>query len=117
MAFNSSLRLYLDHDLCEGEVITPTSAQSHYLLNVVRLDEGEGIAVFNGRDGEWEGRFNRTDKRNASLTIGAQLRRQTTAPDLHYIFAPLKRARLDYMVQKAVELGVSRLSPVITAQY
>lgn len=115
MAFNSSIRLYLEEDLSAGEVITPDKAQSHYLINVVRLKEGEKIAVFNGRDGEWEGEFKRADKRTASLVVRGRLRAQLAGPDLHYVFAPLKRARLDYMVQKAVELGVSRLSPVITA--
>ena len=87
--------------------------QSNYLGNVLRLGSGESILVFNGRDGEWraeiEGR-----KRPDGLTIAAQTRPQDRLPDIAYVFAPLKHARLDYMVQKAVEMGASRLQPVLT---
>ena len=87
--------------------------QSNYLGNVLRLGSGENILVFNGRDGEWraaiEGR-----KRADGLTIVARTRPQDRLPDIAYVFAPLKHARLDYMVQKAVEMGASRLQPVLT---
>lgn len=87
--------------------------QSNYLGNVLRLGSGENILVFNGHDGEWraaiEGR-----KRADGLTIVARTRPQDRLPDIAYVFAPLKHARLDYMVQKAVEMGASRLQPVLT---
>ncbi len=114
MTVTSSIRLYVDERLGEGEIIKCTAAQTHYLLNVVRQRGGETFAVFNGVDGEFVAHVSRAEKRSCDLTIGIKLRDQISGPDLQYIFAPLKRARLDYMVQKAVELGVSQLSPVMT---
>lgn len=114
MGFNSSVRLYVNQPLLEGADLVCERAQAHYLRNVVKLYEGERFAVFNGEDGEWEAQFTKHGKRDAGLIIEKQICAQIYGPDLHYIFAPLKRARLDYMVQKAVELGASRLSPVIT---
>jgi 16S rRNA (uracil1498-N3)-methyltransferase len=86
----------------------------HYLGNVLRLREGEKLLVFNGRDGEWCAELSAVHKKRAELTLEHQTRPQEDGPDLHYLFAPLKRARLDYMAQKATELGVSALRPVIT---
>jgi 16S rRNA (uracil1498-N3)-methyltransferase len=106
-------RLFVDAPLREGERIMLERNQSNYLGNVLRLGSGENILVFNGRDGEWraaiEGR-----KRADGLTIVARTRPQDRLPDIAYVFAPLKHARLDYMVQKAVEMGASRLQPVLT---
>src|SRR5205085_1702106 len=81
---------------------------------VLRLAPPDEVLVFNGRDGEWQATLARASKKLLTLTPRTQARAQTAAGDLHYLFAPLKRARLDYMVQKAVEMGVSRLAPVIT---
>ena len=106
-------RLYVDAPLAEGGVVMLDRAQTHYLTTVMRLSAGEGILVFNGRDGEWNAAIE-GGKRAATLRVGARTRPQTAAGDLHYLFAPLKSARLDYMVQKAVEMGVSRLQPVLT---
>ena len=86
----------------------------HYLGNVLRLHEGEKLLVFNGKDGEWCAELSAVGKRRAELTLDHQTRPQADGPDLHYLFAPLKRARLDYMAQKATEMGVSALRPVIT---
>jgi 16S rRNA (uracil1498-N3)-methyltransferase len=106
-------RLFVDAPLREGERIMLERNQSNYLGNVLRLGSGENILVFNGRDGEWraaiEGR-----KRADGLTIVARTRPQDRLPDIAYVFAPLKHARLDYMVQKAVEMGASKLQPVLT---
>jgi 16S rRNA (uracil1498-N3)-methyltransferase len=88
--------------------------QAHYLGDVLRLEPGDDVLVFNGRDGEWQAKLARPSKKALALTPHTQARPQTTPGDLHYLFAPLKRARLDYMVQKAVEMGVSRLAPVHT---
>jgi 16S rRNA (uracil1498-N3)-methyltransferase len=108
-----SPRLYVKENLEAGSLIELERGQAHYLTHVMRLKAGDGVLVFNGRDGEWHGIIEMA-KRTASLRIGAKTRDQTVAADLHYLFAPLKSARLDYMVQKAVEAGVSRLQPVIT---
>jgi 16S rRNA (uracil1498-N3)-methyltransferase len=106
-------RLFVDAPLREGARIALERNQSNYLGNVLRLSAGETILVFNGHDGEWraeiEGR-----KRPDGLTIVAQTRPQDRLPDIAYVFAPLKHARLDYMVQKAVEMGASALLPVLT---
>src|SRR4249920_3543023 len=106
-------RLFVDAPLKEGERIALERNQSNYLGNVLRLSAGESILVFNGRDGEWKAEIDGR-KRPDGLTIAAQTRPQDRLPDIAYVFAPLKHARLDYMVQKAVEMGASRLLPVLT---
>jgi 16S rRNA (uracil1498-N3)-methyltransferase len=108
-----SPRLYVEAPLAEGAEVTLNAAQSHYLGTVLRLKPSSQVLVFNGRDGEWEARL-AVAKRASALVIGGKTRPQSVAADLHYLFAPLKAARLDYMVQKAVEMGVSRLQPVFT---
>jgi 16S rRNA (uracil1498-N3)-methyltransferase len=107
-------RLYVAMPLAEGASIALDAAQANYLGNVLRLKTGDSVLVFNGRDGEWRGSLASTGKRRVALTIERRTRAQTDAIDLHYLFAPLKHARLDYMVQKAVEMGASRLQPVLT---
>jgi 16S rRNA (uracil1498-N3)-methyltransferase len=108
-----SPRLYVEAPL-EGGALAPLApAQQHYLTHVLRLKAGGHVLAFNGRDGEWQADLE-PGKRTAGLRIGARTRAQTAAADLHYLFAPLKAARLDYMVQKAVEMGASRLQPVLT---
>ena len=97
-----------------GATLALDRPQGHYLADVLRLRPGGTVLVFNGRDGEWRGLFATGPRRSVLLTIEEQTRPQTPPADLHYLFAPLKRSRLDYMVQKAVELGVSRLQPVLT---
>jgi len=106
-------RLFVDAPLSPGERIALDQNQSNYLGNVLRLAAGEQVLVFNGRDGEWQARI-AGRKRPDSLEILAQTRPQDRLPDIAYVFAPLKHARLDYMVQKAVEMGGSRLQPVLT---
>ncbi len=108
-----SPRLYVAAPLEAGATVTLDHAQTHYLGTVLRLKSGSRVLVFNGRDGEWMATL-AAQKRAASLMIDAKTRDQTAAGDLHYLFAPLKAARLDYMVQKAVEMGVSLLQPVLT---
>ena len=106
-------RLFIDAPLAAGGVVALDRAQAHYLKRVLRLKDGQDILVFNGRDGEWRGTLE-GGRREATLRIGERTRTQTAPADLHYLFAPLKSARLDYMVQKAVEMGVSQLRPVLT---
>jgi 16S rRNA (uracil1498-N3)-methyltransferase len=107
-------RLYLDHPLAAGARLALDGPQTNYLRNVLRLKPGDPVLAFNGRDGEWRTALADGGKRTLVLSVEELSRPQTPALDLHYWFAPLKHARLDYMVQKAVEMGVSRLQPVIT---
>ena len=109
-----SPRLYVDADLDPGGAIPLAREQANYLINVMRRAPGDLVLVFNGRDGEWRARIEIAGKRQASLILENQARAQSGGPDLHYLFAPLKRSRLDYIVQKATELGVARLQPVLT---
>jgi 16S rRNA (uracil1498-N3)-methyltransferase len=106
-------RLFIDAALREGERIALERNQSNYLGNVLRLSAGETILVFNGCDGEWQAAIEGR-KRPDGLSIVARTRPQDRLPDIAYVFAPLKHARLDYMVQKAVEMGASVLQPVLT---
>jgi len=108
-----SPRLFIDAPLAAGETVELERNQSNYLGNVLRLAAGETILVFNGRDGEWQASI-AGRKRPDSLTIQRQSRPQDRLGDIAYVFAPLKHARLDYMVQKAVEMGASVLQPVLT---
>ena len=106
-------RLFVEAALAAGETVALERDQSNYLGNVLRLTAGDTILVFNGRDGEWQAAI-AGRKRPDSLEIIDQTRPQDRLPDLAYVFAPLKHARLDYMVQKAVEMGASSLQPVLT---
>jgi 16S rRNA (uracil1498-N3)-methyltransferase len=110
----SAPRLYIDAALAAGVVLALDRNQHNYLCNVLRLSEGDTVLVFNGRDGEWRAAVAPTGRKQIALHLKDQVRPQTPANDLHYLFAPLKHARLDYMVQKAVEMGVTCLRPVIT---
>ena len=107
-------RVYLDAPLAEGLAVSFDRAQANYLLNVLRLKPGDTLLLFNGRDGEWQVRLAGTGKRAPTAVIGERMREQPRPSDLHFLFAPLKHARLDYLVQKAVEMGAARLQPVIT---
>ena len=108
-----SPRLFVEAPLGQGAEVRLNAAQAHYLGAVLRLKSGGRVLVFNGRDGEWEGSL-AAAKRVALVRVAEQTRAQSAATDLHYLFAPLKAGRLDYMVQKAVEMGASRLSAVLT---
>src|SRR5215472_13629820 len=108
-----SPRLFVDAPLGEGRMVALERGQSNYLGNVLRLKAGDSILVFNGRDGEWQATI-AGKKRPDHLTVERQVRPQDRVSDLAYVFAPLKHARLDHMVQKAVEMGASRLQPVLT---
>jgi 16S rRNA (uracil1498-N3)-methyltransferase len=109
-----SPRLYLEAPLGSGQTLGLQPAQANYLRNVLRLKAGAPVLVFNGRNGEWRATLIDSGKRALALEIGEQTRPQTQPFDLHYLFAPLKHARLDYMVQKAVEMGACRLQPILT---
>lgn len=108
-------RLFLDHPLEGGLEIVLEKSQSNYLVNVLRLKEGDPLLTFNGHDGEWRAHLHQASKKAVVLKVDERLRPQPEPSRLDYYFAPLKHARLDYMVQKAVEMGAGRLCPVITA--
>jgi len=110
----TSPRLLVDTDLRQAGKVALSPQQANYLLAVLRLREGARVLVFNGRDGEFAAALEGVTRKGASLAIGARLRQQEFAPDIDYLFAPLKHARLDYVAQKAVEMGARRLRPVIT---
>lgn len=110
-------RIFVDADLADEGAVTPVTAdQAHYLRTVLRLGEGERVRVFNGRDGEWDAVILTQGKRGASLQLAQQRRTQTPGPDIHLIFAPLKKTRTDFLVEKATELGVRALRPVFTVR-
>ncbi|WEX08462.1 16S rRNA (uracil(1498)-N(3))-methyltransferase [Chelativorans sp. AA-79] len=107
-------RLYLSADLSAGAELETTREQAHYLGHVLRMREGARLLLFNGRQGEWHAEVVDISKKSARLSVREQTREQTPEPDLLYCFAPLKQGRLDYLVQKAVEMGAGILQPVIT---
>lgn len=107
-------RLFVPHDLAAGSEIEADPQQSHYLAHVLRLGAGAELLLFNGRDGEWSAAITEIRKKTVRLGVRALQRPQPTPSDLVYCFAPLKRERLDYLVQKAVEMGAGVLQPVIT---
>jgi 16S rRNA (uracil1498-N3)-methyltransferase len=106
-------RLFVDAPLAQDGRVTLDRDQSNYLGNVLRLAAGAEVLAFNGRDGEWQAAIEGR-KRPDGLVILQQTRPQDRLPDLAYVFAPLKHARLDYMVQKAIEMGAASLQPVLT---
>lgn len=107
-------RLFLADDLARGQIIVLDQPRSNYLVNVLRMPEGGKLLVFNGRDGEWEAELTQAHRKAATITALQQTRAQTPASPIRYAFAPIKSARLDFMVQKAVEMGAGTLEPVIT---
>ncbi len=112
----SAPRLFVETPLSSNAEHISTANQTNYLVNVLRLREGDDVSVFNGKDGEWRAHLIEVRKGHCRLRIVVQIRPQENGQDIHYLFAPLKRARMDYMVQKAVEMGVSVLNPVITSR-
>jgi 16S rRNA (uracil1498-N3)-methyltransferase len=107
-------RLFVAAPLAARVEITLSRDQANYLKNVLRLKVGDAVLAFNGRDGEWRGCLAAPSRRELALRIEAMTRPQPAAGDLELAFAPLKHARLDYMIQKATEMGVTRLIPMIT---
>ncbi len=107
-------RLYIDHALAAGVAVEASRDHMHYLVNVLRMGDGDAVLVFNGREGEWRAELSLPTRKRLLLTPVEQTRAQPEASDLHYLFAPLKSGRLDYLVQKAVEMGAGVLQPVMT---
>ncbi|MCX7888870.1 MAG: 16S rRNA (uracil(1498)-N(3))-methyltransferase [Rhodobacteraceae bacterium] len=109
------IRLYVDHPLAAGQSLPLQPDQAHYLTGVMRLADGAAVLAFDGRSGEWLCTLGLEGRRRATLTPVRQTRPQADPPDLWLLFAPLKKARTDFVVEKAVELGVRRILPVQTA--
>jgi 16S rRNA (uracil1498-N3)-methyltransferase len=110
----SAMRLFVEANLSAGIEAALSEAQAHYLRHVMRREEGAGLLLFNGRDGEWRARLSLRGKKAAVAEIGERTREQAAEPDIWLCFAPVKRARIDYIAEKATELGVAVLQPVIT---
>jgi len=107
-------RLFVDAQLTAGATVSATPDQANYLRKVLRLGADGEIMVFNGREGEWTAGLVPKGKRDLDLLVREQTRPQQGGPDIDYLFAPLKRMRLDYIVQKATEMGAARIVPVLT---
>jgi len=114
MSNSIKARLYVENDLAVAREILLSGNQGHYLVNVMRLKGGAFILLFNGRDGEWLAEIVKTGKGRATVMTRELIMAQKPEPDLWYLFAPIKKARLDYMIQKVTELGVSLIRPVLT---
>ena len=108
------IRLFVDHVLQNGHSVPLTREQAHYLFGVMRLSHGDHIALFNGYNGEWRAIIERTQKKRSQLLCLEQTQMQRNPPDLWLIFAPVKKARTDFIVEKAVELGAAKILPVQT---
>lgn len=108
------VRLYVEAPLGLGVRVEPSPAQAHYLLHVMRAKAGEFVSLFNGRDGEWLARIADLSKRSCILNCELAIAPQHAVPDVWLVFAPIKKIPADYLAQKATELGVRRLQPIIT---
>lgn len=107
-------RLFVDAALDEGVEVTLEAAQAHYLTGVLRLRSGARVKLFDDRSGEWLAEIGDAGRRRTTLRVTARLRERESVPDLWLLFAPIKRGRIDWLVEKATELGVARLVPLIT---
>jgi 16S rRNA (uracil1498-N3)-methyltransferase len=107
-------RLFVRAPLAEGAELMLPPRETNYLVNVLRLGADGSVLLFNGRDGEFAAALLSSSRKGAVLSVGLRTRPQETPPDVDYLFAPVKHARLDYMAQKAIEMGARRLRPLIT---
>lgn len=110
----SAMRLFVESDLSADIEAALSESQAHYLRHVMRREDGAGLLLFNGRDGEWQARLSLRGKKAAVAQVDRRTREQVAEPDVWLCFAPVKRARIDYIAEKATELGVSVLQPMIT---
>lgn len=111
----AKIRLFVDAPLGAGQSVSLSKDQANYLFNVMRKSVGEKIALFNGRDGEWTAEVVDAGKRRGILTCLGQAKPQLSPPDLWLLFAPIKKARTDFIVEKATELGAAAIFPVQSA--
>ncbi len=112
--YKSFQRLYVEHDLMAGGTVTLGKEQTNYVATVLRMKPSDSLVLFNGRDGAWLGKIVNADRKAVILELEVQTAHQTPPADLWYGFAPLKTGRLDYVVQKATEMGAGVIQPVIT---
>jgi 16S rRNA (uracil1498-N3)-methyltransferase len=110
----AKIRLFIEHPLAEGQGIPLNADQAHYLGTVMRQGAGDAFLAFNGRDGEWLARIDGLSRRGGTAVAEAQTAPQRDPPDLWLIFAPIKKARTDFIVEKAAEMGAARILPVQT---
>jgi 16S rRNA (uracil1498-N3)-methyltransferase len=111
---STNVRLYVEQPLGQGQSVALTREQAHYLFGVMRLMQGDALSLFNGRDGEWRAEVAEAGKRGGTLVCAGQTAPQGAPPDLWLVFAPIKKARTDFIVEKAVEMGAARIVPVQT---
>jgi 16S rRNA (uracil1498-N3)-methyltransferase len=109
-------RLHVPDRLAAGATLSLRDGAANYLANVLRLRPGDRVKLFDDRTGEWLATLTEVAKKTVTLTIGDHLRERELVPDLWLLFAPIKRGRIDWLVEKATELGVDRLMPVLTAR-
>jgi 16S rRNA (uracil1498-N3)-methyltransferase len=109
-------RLFVAETLAEGATLTLEGPPANYLVNVLRLGPGAGVKLFDDRTGEWLAEIVEAGRRRVALAVGEHLRKREAVPDLWLLFAPIKRGRIDWLVEKATELGVARLVPVLTSR-
>ena len=114
MSSRAKIRLYVEHPLGAGQTVPLSRDQAHYLFGVMRLAEGAEVALFNGHDGEWTAEVVEAGKRGGVLACRDQAAPQMMPPDLWLLFAPIKKARTDFIVEKAAEMGAARIIPVQT---
>ncbi len=113
-SYQPRIRLYVEAALAAGALVDLPAPQAHYLTNVMRLKAGDAVCLFNGRDGEWRAVIHEAKRKACVVAVDSLLRAQRAEPDLWLLFAPLKKARTDYLAEKATELGASLLWPVYT---
>ncbi|MCB1311318.1 MAG: 16S rRNA (uracil(1498)-N(3))-methyltransferase [Sedimentitalea sp.] len=111
---SAKIRLYVDHPLGEGQTVPLSREQAHYLFGVMRLGPGGQVLLFNGRDGEWRAEITGAGKREGAAQVLERTRPLQAPPDLWLLFAPIKKARTDFIVEKAAEMGAARILPVQT---
>ncbi len=111
---NAKIRLYVDHPLGQGQSVPLNRDQAHYLFGVMRLGLGDAVLVFDGQSGEWRAMITEAGKKSGALVVEDQTRPQQNPPDLWLLFAPIKKTRTDFIVEKAAELGAARICPVQT---
>jgi 16S rRNA (uracil1498-N3)-methyltransferase len=114
MDLRHTQRLFVPENLAPQATLSVTPDQAHYLLNVLRLQDGDILRVFNGRHGEFRASIALTGKKKADIVLHEEIRPQTSDPDLWLCCAPIKKAHFDYMLEKATELGVSEIQPILT---
>lgn len=114
VAINPKIRLFVEASLQKGSLVELNRDQIHYLAQVMRIKTGDYLALFNGRDGEWIARVQDVQRKSVAVALELQRRPQSSVPDIWFLFAPIKHGRIDFLAQKATELGAARIWPIMT---